>query len=114
MKRRDFLKIGAGLVGFPYFVSSSALGKAGAVAPSNRLVMGAIGVGSMGRGDLNGFLNKDEVVQFSRLGKPCLRCWSRHELSSSMPPGIPGFPLRLHFSWPLLPIALHWLFSMRR
>jgi predicted dehydrogenase len=61
MKRRDFLKAVTGLVGFPYFVPSAALGKAGAVAPSNRLVMGAIGVGAMGRGDLNGFLHKDEV-----------------------------------------------------
>jgi predicted dehydrogenase len=61
MKRRDFFKVGAGAVGFPYLVSSSAMGKNGAVAPSNRLVMGAIGVGSMGRGDLWGFLNKSEV-----------------------------------------------------
>ena len=61
MKRRDFLKVGAAGVGFPYLVSSSAMGKAGTVAPSNRLVMGAIGVGSMGRGDLNGFLGKSEV-----------------------------------------------------
>lgn len=44
---------------FPYPVPSSALGKAGTVAPSNRIVMGAIGVGSMGTGDMRGFLNKD-------------------------------------------------------
>ena len=61
MKRRDFFKVGAGAVGFPYLVSSSAMGKAGTVAPSNRLVMGAIGVGAMGKGDLRGFLNKNEV-----------------------------------------------------
>jgi len=59
--RRVFLKGAAAAVGFPYIVSSSALGKAGTIAPSNRIVMGAIGTGSMGKGDLNGFLNKQEV-----------------------------------------------------
>jgi len=63
--RRRFLKSSAALaaaaVSFPYIVPSSALGKDGAVAPSNRIVMGAIGVGSMGTGDLNGFKNKREV-----------------------------------------------------
>jgi len=63
--RRSFLKkttgLAAGAIAFPYVVSSSALGKAGAIAPSNRIVMGAIGVGSMGIGDMRGFLNKREV-----------------------------------------------------
>lgn len=61
MKRRDFLKAGVGAVGFPYLIPSSAMGKDGTVAPSNRIVMGAIGVGSMGTGDLKGFLGKKEV-----------------------------------------------------
>jgi len=63
--RRSFLKkttgLTAGAIAFPYVVSSSALGKAGAIAPSNRIVMGAIGVGGMGTGDMRGFLNKREV-----------------------------------------------------
>lgn len=61
MKRRDFLKASVGAVGFPYLIPSSALGKSGTVAPSNRIVMGAIGTGSMGTGDLNGFLSKSDV-----------------------------------------------------
>ena len=61
MKRRDFLKVGVGAVSFPYLIPSSAMGKAGAVAPSNRIVMGAIGTGSMGTGDLRGFLGKNDV-----------------------------------------------------
>jgi len=65
MTRRGFLKKTAGtatgVVAFPYVVRSSALGKAGTIAPSNRLVMGSIGVGGMGTGDLKGFLNKAEV-----------------------------------------------------
>ncbi len=63
--RRHFLKsatgVTAGAIAFPYIVSSSALGQAGSVAPSNRIVMGAIGVGSQGTGDMRGFLNKKEV-----------------------------------------------------
>jgi len=65
MTRRGFLKktvgTAAGAVMFPYVVQSSALGKAGTIAPSNRIVMGCIGVGGMGTGDMKGFLNKQEV-----------------------------------------------------
>jgi len=64
VSRRQFLKktttIAAGAFAFPYIVPSSALGK-GAIAPSNRIVMGCIGVGSMGSGDMRGFLGSKEV-----------------------------------------------------
>lgn len=67
VNRRQFIKqtaaLAAGAVGFPYFVPSSALGKAGTIAPSNRLVMAQIGCGSMGSGNMNSFLSK-EGVQF--------------------------------------------------
>jgi len=67
VNRRDFLKktagITAGVVGFPYIVPSSALGKAGTVAPSNRLVMAQIGCGGMGRGNLRNFLEHGQSVQ---------------------------------------------------
>ena len=63
--RRHFLKsatgVTAGAIAFPYIIPSSALGKDGSVAPSNRIVMGAIGVGSMGTGDMRGFMRKNEV-----------------------------------------------------
>lgn len=69
MNRRRFLKrlsISAAAVGFPYVVPASALGKAGAVAASNRIVMGCIGVGGkrpggQGTADLRGFLGRDQV-----------------------------------------------------
>jgi len=65
MNRRQFLKnatgLTAGAVAFPYIVSSSALGNAGNVAASNRIVMGCIGMGGMGTGDMRGFLSKKEV-----------------------------------------------------
>src|SRR5690349_21419854 len=61
--RRDFLKtLAAGAVtGFPAIVPSSALGRDGYVAPSEKIVMGAIGIGRQGSGDLRGFLNNQDV-----------------------------------------------------
>jgi len=61
--RRHFLKkaagVAAGAIAFPYIVPSSALGKAGTVSPSNRVVVGCIGVGSQGRGVMRNFLHQD-------------------------------------------------------
>lgn len=60
ISRRGFLKKTAGAavgaLGFPYLVSSSALGKAGSVAAGERIVMGVIGVGGRGRAVMQGFL----------------------------------------------------------
>jgi len=61
ISRRRFLGGAIGVAGFPYLISSSALGKAGAVAPSNRIVMGAIGIGWQGGNNLRGLLAKEEV-----------------------------------------------------
>ena len=61
MTRRGFLKgaVTAGsALAMPMIVPATAFGEN---APSNRIVMGAIGVGSMGTGDLQGFLGKREV-----------------------------------------------------
>ncbi len=46
---------------FPTLIPASALGANGATAPSNRVVVGAIGVGPQGRGDLGGFLAQPDV-----------------------------------------------------
>jgi predicted dehydrogenase len=60
--RRSFLKgtaaIGGAAIGLPAIVPASVFG---ANAPSSRIVMGAIGVGSQGTGDMQGFLSKSEV-----------------------------------------------------
>ena len=65
VSRRDFLKrstmAAVGAAGLPYFVPSSALGKAGTVAPSERIVMGCLGVGSQGTGNMRGFLANKEL-----------------------------------------------------
>lgn len=63
--RRQFLKQTAGAavgaIGFPYVIASSALGKAGSVAPSNRIVVGGIGIGNQGRGVMRHFLHQDDA-----------------------------------------------------
>ncbi len=63
--RRRFLRDAAGAaaaaVAFPYVVPSSALGKAGAVAPSNRITVGCIGMGGMGTFDMNLMLALPDV-----------------------------------------------------
>ena len=59
--RRQFLKTAALTVGMPTIIPSSVLGKNGSVAPSNRIVMGAIGIGPRGRQVLNCFLKQSDV-----------------------------------------------------
>jgi len=64
MTRRQFLKlsaVAAGAAGFPNIVPASVLGRSGAVAPSDRIVMAGIGFGMMGIPNMQAFLEKDEV-----------------------------------------------------
>ena len=66
INRRGFLKkvtgAAAGAMALPYIVPSSVFGADGRVAPSNRLLVGMIGVGSQGTWDMRGFLNADESL----------------------------------------------------
>ena len=62
--RRKFLSssgAATAALGFPSIIPSSALGNADRPAPSNRIVMGGIGIGNMGRGDHGAFLGKNDV-----------------------------------------------------
>jgi len=60
--RRDFLKTaGVAAVAAPYVITSSALGDDQRPPASDRIVMGGIGIGNMGRGDQNNFLNRGDV-----------------------------------------------------
>ena len=62
ISRRNFLKGAATtIVSAPFIVPSSVLGVTGTTAPSNRLVMGCIGVGGMGTGNMRSFLGYDDV-----------------------------------------------------
>ena len=80
INRRQFLKGATAAVGFPYVVCSSAIGKAGTIAPSNRVSVGAIGVGEQGNFVLGNFLNQDDAqviavcdVDKGRRDKTCRR-----------------------------------------
>lgn len=64
MSRRLWLKHAAATTaafsGVPFFIPASALGAGDRPAPSKRLTMAIIGIGSMGMRNLKGFLNEDD------------------------------------------------------
>ena len=69
MNRREFIKnvARAGVaVGFPTIIPASALGKDGAVAPSERITMASIGLGTQGTGNTKNFFS-DKRVQIVAL-----------------------------------------------
>ncbi len=59
--RRRFLKQAAALGAAPLIIPGSALGLNGAVAPSNRIAMGFIGLGGKGTGGLANFMRCKEA-----------------------------------------------------
>ncbi len=63
--RREFLKrvsaAAVGAIGLPLFIPAKALGRSGAIPPSDRINIGCIGVGGMGTGNMNNFLEKPEA-----------------------------------------------------
>ena len=64
LSRRRFLRaaaVSSALVAAPQLIPASALGKDGAVAPSDRIVLGGIGIGNRGGDDLRGFLSQPDV-----------------------------------------------------
>lgn len=64
LTRRRFLKqaaITTGAVALPLYVPASALGRDGAVAPSERIVMAGIGLGGRGSYDLSYMLTQPDV-----------------------------------------------------
>ena len=63
LTRRGFLKRTAALAAAPYIVPAAALGLGGRVAPSERIIMGGMGVGNRGTHDL-GWMLPEADVQF--------------------------------------------------
>lgn len=63
--RRQFLKSSAAMAGVsaaaPYVITSKALGDATTPPASDRIVMGGIGIGNMGKGDQGAFLGRPDV-----------------------------------------------------
>ena len=64
VNRRQFLKSGAmagGALALPYFIPATALGRDGAVAPSDKITLGAIGIGGRGSYDLGCMLQEQDL-----------------------------------------------------
>ncbi len=64
LTRRQFLTrgtIATSAVAMPYFIPASALGLDGTVAPSQRIVMGGIGLGGRGSSDLGWMIGEPDV-----------------------------------------------------
>ena len=59
--RRRFLKATGLAIAAPYVITSAALGAEGRPPASERIVMGTIGTGGQGTGDMGGFLGFPEV-----------------------------------------------------
>jgi hypothetical protein len=61
LNRRAFLKASAAVAALSCVIPASALGREGRPAPSQRIVMGGIGIGNMGSGDLGAYLGRNDV-----------------------------------------------------
>src|SRR5260370_28244265 len=64
LSRREALRTALGtgvLAASPLIVPASALGRGGAVAPSDRVTVGGLGIGSRGAADLRSFLSLADV-----------------------------------------------------
>ena len=61
LSRRTFLKTAGVAAAAPYVITSAALGAEGRPAASERITMGAIGLGGRGNSDLGSLLGNDDV-----------------------------------------------------
>ena len=61
LTRRSFLKRAAAAAAVPYIVPASVFGRDGKVPPSERIILGGMGVGNRGRHDLNWMLPEKDV-----------------------------------------------------
>jgi predicted dehydrogenase len=64
LPRRRFLKTAAGagaILTLPQFIPGTVLGMNGAVAPSEKIVLGGLGLGGRGTGDLRCFMDNPDV-----------------------------------------------------
>jgi len=58
--RRRFLKVAGAAIALPAILPGSVFGRAGNVAPSNRITLGVVGWGMMGPGNTQSFLYQDD------------------------------------------------------
>jgi len=69
MSRRTFLKGAAALAAAPYIIPATALGREGRASPSERVIMGGLGIGGRGSFDLRRLMRFDDV-QFVAVADP--------------------------------------------
>ena len=69
LTRRAFLKRAAAAAAVPYIVPASALGRDGKVPPSERIILGGIGIGNRGSHDLR-WMMPEKDVQFVAVCDP--------------------------------------------
>ena len=84
LTRREMLRrtaVAAGSFAVPLVISGSALGAGGATAPSNRITIGSIGVGMMGRGH-TGILANYPDVQVVALSD--VDSWRRDNMTATL------------------------------
>jgi predicted dehydrogenase len=60
LSRRRFLTLTGAALALPTLIPASAIGRAGAPAPSSRITLGMVGCGNMGTGNTNAFLGLKE------------------------------------------------------
>jgi len=60
-RRRFIQTAAASTLAAPYIIPSSALGRGGRTAPSDRITMALVGCGGMGNANMNGFLGMEDV-----------------------------------------------------
>ena len=60
LSRRQFIATTAAAIAAPNFIPASALGRGGAIAPSERTVVGIVGWGMMGPGNTKGLMNEKD------------------------------------------------------
>ena len=65
MNRRQFIQRSAGVtiagIGFPYIVPPSVLGRTNTILPSDKITVGCVGMGGMGREDMGTFLAESDA-----------------------------------------------------
>jgi len=61
LTRRHFLKAAGAAIAMPLVVPAHVLGRGGGVAPSEKIVMGCIGIHRRGAGDLNKMMGEQDV-----------------------------------------------------
>ena len=59
--RREFVQAAGASLAVPYILTSTALGNSHRPPASDRIVMGGIGIGNMGQGDMGAFMGRGDV-----------------------------------------------------